>query len=184
MIENFSLCRLSGKRQEKLVDCLKRTYWICGATAEIGIGSGGTSRAIALSNNNVPHWACDTFLGLVDVDKSIEQHLDNGRFKYARKETEERFEGISNIIVVEGYFPDSAPQAMKDSIYKLVHIDVDTYQSTRGAWEFFRSRMVKSGVIIIDDALDNKCKGAMKFWNEVKDGLNYIENTPQVVVYL
>lgn len=185
VMDVLPMSSLHGPRSIAILYCLARTRHLSGDTAEIGVNSGGTSRMIRLLTGAAgKHWACETFKGLVDVVKEYDHGLTNGLFQVNRKDVEKLFEGLDGIEIVEGYFPESAPEDMKHARYKFVHIDVDTYHSTLLAWDFFRKRMLKGGCIVIDDALSRKC-GANKFWNELdKTGLMYIENAPQVIIFL
>ena len=47
-------------------------------------------------------------------------------------------------------------------MFKLVHLDVDIYESYKNALEFFYPRMVRNGVIVMDDYGSKFCLGAKK----------------------
>lgn len=50
----------------------------------------------------------------------------------------------------EGWIPSRFPE-VSDKNFAFVHIDVDLYQPTRDALEFFYPRLLKSGCIVNDD---------------------------------
>ena len=177
--------KLGYYRLKAIVECLIESAELKADTAEIGVASGLTSRIISTLNAGSTHWACDTFQGLADVSEIDGPHLRNGMLKWRLDETMIELNGIENIHVIKGYFPDSATDKMKDSLYKLVHIDVDTYKSTLAAWEFFKDRMVTGGAIVFDDVLSPRCLGAMKAWAEIGAWSKHKVTTypPQAVVY-
>ncbi len=53
-------------------------------------------------------------------------------------------------IIYPGLFPDSAG-ASSDCRFSFVHLDVDLYESTRAALEFFYPRMNPGGMILSHD---------------------------------
>jgi O-methyltransferase len=49
-----------------------------------------------------------------------------------------------------GWIPESLASVAERS-YKFVHVDLDLYEPTKGAVEYFYPRMVKGGIIVIDE---------------------------------
>lgn len=156
-------------------DAVRLTNGLPGDTAEIGVAAGGTSRLIALASRGRRHWACDTFEGLVDVGPH-DGPLTNGMFA-RRKDgvgmglarVRERLAGL-NAQVVEGKFPESAPEEMRAARFSFVHLDVDTYQSMKDSFAFFEPRMCSGGLVALDDAVRGGAPGAQKFWRELVEG--------------
>jgi len=60
----------------------------------------------------------------------------------------------------------------------MVHIDVDLYEPTRAAFEFFHPRMAPGGVMVCDDYGFASCPGARKAVDE------YFEGKPDVPIEL
>lgn len=155
---------LRGPRLLSIMDAMDRVRGLAGGdTAEIGCSGGGTSILISKLNAGRRHWACDTFTGLVDVGANDD--FVNGRFSgdgivkvRAR---------LTDMQIVQGYFPESAPQEMRDARYVFVHIDVDTYESIRQGFAFFEIRMVPGGIIALDDVIGRGTRGAKKAWMEI-----------------
>ncbi len=54
-----------------------------------------------------------------------------------------------NVKFYKGFFPDTAPENV--AFYSLVHLDGDIYESTLSALKYFWPRMVKNGIIVLDD---------------------------------
>lgn len=163
------LSLLCTARLHALAEYLEAIGPIAGDTAEVGVAGGGTSALIAASNGGRTHWVCDTFEGLLDVGVD-DTPLENGMFLNERTTLEavqRLLAGLDNVRFVQGYFPASAPEAMKTAKFALVHLDVDTYRSTINGFEFFASRIAPGGVLLIDDALEGRAPGAQKAWQEI-----------------
>lgn len=158
-----------------------------GDTAEIGIKHGGTSAFIAMRNGGRRHWACDTFTGLVDCGVRDGRKLSNGMFAAPREDAEREFSSLDNVRIVEGTFPESAPEEMKSASFAVVHLDVDTYESTKASFEFFETRMLPGGRIVMDDVLEPGTKGAIALFAELMDAGRVVvleRNPPQAVIVL
>lgn len=171
---------LSAPRIEGIVNAIEATRKVKGDTAEIGVAHGGTSLLMATLNGDRPHWACDTFAGLVDAGPHDD--LTNGQFANTLERTAQVLKGRANIRLVSGYFPKSAPKEMRESTYSLVHIDVDTYQSILACFRFFSKRMAKGGLMVLDDVLARGCVGAMKAFSELGGLRIHSQTPPQAVV--
>lgn len=151
-------------------DNLKLTSAIDGNIAEIGIYQGGSALIIADNANiNKKIFLCDTFEGIQDwqdIDNDI-HNLKNGDYTASYYDVLELFKDKKNIYLIKGYFPNSATQEMINSSYSLVHLDTDTYESTKNSLNFFYPRLNIGGKIICHDygslkgvttAVDNFCK--------------------------
>lgn len=163
-------CLLSPARIASIRHWLSIAKDVGGDTAEIGMAAGGTSRIIATSNGGRRHWASDTCVGLQDVGPH-DPTLKNGNFGQdttTLKSVTEYLADIPNIEIVVGYFPLSAPIEMIKRKFCFVHIDTDTYRSTLGAFNFFRSKMSKGGMVLMDDALSTSTPGVIKAWRELQ----------------
>lgn len=139
---------------------------IDGDQAEVGAGGGGTSRLMALLNPGRTHWLCDTFVGLVDAGAK-DEHLKNGDFAgTSLDQMRERVGDLANIRFVEGHFPYSAPDEMREARFAFVHLDVDTYTSMLAGFLFFAERMSPGGIMVLDDVIGKGTPGAKLFWQE------------------
>lgn len=146
----FAPSKLPGGRRSALNACL--AFVRCpGATAELGVWAGGASRHIALRFPERTHYALDTFEGIPNGD---EEHGDahlKGTLKLSDYPSDvmQRL-ALPNIVVLKGIFPhEVCPPA--DERFAFVHLDADTYESTRDALAYFLPRMNAGGMIVFDD---------------------------------
>ena len=62
------------------------------------------------------------------------------------------FKDNHNVKVIKGVFPHSVKSNIIDTDkFCFVHLDADQYESTINALTFFYPKMVKRGVIVLDD---------------------------------
>jgi hypothetical protein len=179
---------LDALRRTAVMDALDAIPEVLGDTAEIGCAGGGTSLLIAKLNGGRAHWACDTFDGLADCGE--QDDLRNRDFR-SRRCTDAivraRLAPQENITLLHGYFPDCAPQRMRESRFAFAHIDVDTYRSIHAAFAFFAARMSSGGFIALDDVIGRGTRGGIQAWREINAGARgrwevISENDPQVIV--
>ncbi len=64
-----------------------------------------------------------------------------------------------------GWIPESL-SSVPDRTYKFVHVDLDLYEPIKGAVEYFYPRMVKGGIIVIDEYAIPRWPGARKAVDE------------------
>jgi predicted O-methyltransferase YrrM len=62
---------------------------------------------------------------------------------------------------LRGWIPERF-DIVSDKTFSIVHIDVDLYQPTRDALEFFYPRLNPGGLMICDDYGSVACPGAKK----------------------
>lgn len=186
--DGAALSLLSANRLRSIALCLADVEKIGGDTAEVGVAGGGTSKLIALRNPSRRHWVCDTFQGLMDVGPE-DPTLQNGMFHNrvtglpSYESVGAFLSGIANIRMVRGYFPESAPEEMKEQKFSFVHLDVDTYQSTLSGFRFFAERMSSGGILAIDDAASGKAFGVQEAWKTlVGEGWKAVRQVEQQVV--
>jgi len=144
---------------------------ITGDIAEIGTYKGATAHLIEKylrdnRGNLGRFFVCDTFEGLKDCGENDVSRLDNvtyesdvlenGDFSAGHVEVSRLLGQHEKIILVKGYFPESATPEMKGATFSFVHLDVDTETSTMKSLEFLYPRMATGGIILVDDYLDIK----------------------------
>ncbi|MEP5610593.1 MAG: TylF/MycF/NovP-related O-methyltransferase [Cyclobacteriaceae bacterium] len=152
-----------------------------GAFAELGVHQGKTASAIHHMDPERTLYLFDTFAGFTKEDLSQELQKDD-RFStemFADTSVEkvnEYINGNENLIFKAGFFPDTAVGLETES-FALVNIDADLYAPTVKALEFFYSRLVKGGVIIVHDYNHT--------WEGIPKALNgFITSIPESLVEL
>jgi hypothetical protein len=126
-----------------------------GQMAECGVYQGGTAYLLAnrLSSASPEKQLhlFDTFEGMPETEGKAKDGHVKGDF------------GDTNLEEVQAYLKDFSqvryhagiiPKTFKDVLdlkFCLVHVDVDIYRSTYDCLAFFYPRLVKGGVLIIDD---------------------------------
>jgi len=74
-------------------------------------------------------------------------------------------EECNNVKLVKGIFPHSAND-FKDYHFAFIHIDTDFYLSVKACLEWFWPRLIKDGIIVLDDYLWPGCPGVLQALNE------------------
>lgn len=59
----------------------------------------------------------------------------------------------TNFSINKGYFPDTIPSDFEDKTFSLVHLDMDLYQPTLTAIEYFYPKLTANGRIIVHDGI-------------------------------
>ena len=146
---------------------VRATGHLKGAIAEVGVYKGGTAKLIALGKGARELHLFDSFEGMIKVSGSTDRHA-KGDFADSRIEDVKRYlSGFEGIYFHKGWFPETASPVLEMKIsFSLVHLDVDLYQSTKDALEFFPPRMVPGGVILSHDYNSVSCPGVKKAFDE------------------
>lgn len=142
-----------------------------GCMAECGCYQGASAFFMAKENPDVPLHLFDSFEGL-----SQPEEIDNPARKdnrawqkgdmYASEKTaRETLKRFQKTHFHKGWIPEKFHE-VENELFKLVHIDVDLYQPTKDCLNFFYSRMVDRGVIVLDDYGSTLCPGAYKATEE------------------
>lgn len=141
--------------QDRIANLIKYSHYATrleGAIAEFGVWRGGSLELLAKLNPDKDIFGIDSFEGL-PVPTAGKDFHNEGDFADV------------NYLPVVGYFKMLYPQVRmlkgfspnvfkyfdENILFKLVHIDVDLYQSVLDGLTFFVPRMVAGGVIILDD---------------------------------
>ncbi len=126
-----------------------------GDIAELGVYQGDL--AVQL-NSQFPDRTLhlfDTFNGFDLRDMEVEEEQNPGIKQFqdfsgtSLEEVRARLPHPDRVLFYPGFFPDTLPNYELD--FALVSLDVDLYQPTYEGLSYFYPRMVKGGVIIIDD---------------------------------
>lgn len=141
-------------------------------TAEVGVYKGGTSYFIALLTEQlglpVRHYCFDTFEGHAaeDINVTVDtshtpKTFDDTSFEAVR----EYLKQFGNVSVHKGRFQNST-DILSDKKMHFVHLDMDIYEPTLFSLQFLRDRMVRGGVILLDDYGFETCPGIERAINE------------------
>jgi hypothetical protein len=142
-----------------------------GDVAHLGVYKGGSAAVLAslIEKTRKTYHLFDTFEGLPTT--STEDNV-NGYKEHTEKQMVVRLEDVHNYLkdyscikYHKGYFPDTA-KPVEDEKFCFVYLDSDLYQSTKDGLEFFYPRMVKGGVIVVDDYGSRRWAGVKKAVDE------------------
>lgn len=131
-----------------------------GVGAEVGVYQGGSLRHIAAALAPRPVLGFDTFTGLPPDHWHISEHHSPGEFADTSLAAVTRsLSDLGNACLVPGLFPNSATELHRSLRFSFVHLDVDFYQATKLALEWFWPRMLPGGFIVVDDFQWPHCPG-------------------------
>lgn len=154
-------------------------------SAEVGIYKGGGSSFITsvlaeLGIKNARHYGFDTFEG--HSRKDVVENADPLYSRHLRIFHDTSYETVSaylakydNASLHKGRFQETA-EIIQDRTFHFVHLDVDIYQPTVFALQFFDERLVVGGVILVDDYGFITCPGVKMAVDE------FIVNAPHYFV--
>jgi hypothetical protein len=139
-----------------------------GACAEVGVFRGGSARMICAAKGRRPLHLFDTFSGMPETNPLVDTHHRRGDFAATSAEGVRRYlEAFENVHLHPGFFPDSAQGTLPDDQrFCFVHLDVDIYESTLAALQFFYPRLVPGGAIISHDYRSLSTPGVRKAFDE------------------
>jgi O-methyltransferase len=143
-----------------------------GVILEVGVWRGGTgallAKRAALTGQDTAVYLCDTFTGVVKASGQ-DDHYKGGEHSDTSKELVERLLQslqIGNTTILQGVFPDESASVLADSRIRLLHIDVDTYESAKDIMAWAWGRLVPGGIVVYDDYGFHFCPGITKLVNE------------------
>lgn len=134
----------------RIFNIVKSVAKIDGDIVEVGVYKGASAKIIykAKGDDKVLH-LFDTFSGLSDVTGK-DSILRNKDYTSSYQQVK-NYLNYPNVFIHKGYFPKDTAKHIKHKKFSFVHLDVDTYKSTRNCLEFFYPRMNKGGAIIVHD---------------------------------
>jgi O-methyltransferase len=171
-------------RMYELWSLVQETAKIGGDIVEIGVWRGGTGCMMAkkesLLGGTGTVYLCDTFQGVVkasaeDSDYKGGEHRDTD---VSTVEALARSLGVSNTRTLVGIFPDESGAALRSDRVRLLHIDVDVYQSARDCVEYLWSRMPSGAITVFDDYGFVGCEGVTRCVDEfrARTDMIYVHN--------
>lgn len=161
-------------RKFSLYYIAKNLRTVAGDIAECGVFTGGSAHVMLSASNDLPkhYYGFDSFEGLsepIDIDRPQNDHT----FKWEKHDLKVDKNFTSNclaqhggrVTLYKGWIPDRFPE-VETKTFSLVHIDVDLYQPTLDALEFFYPRLNRDGWIVCDDYGSEACPGSYKAMND------------------
>jgi hypothetical protein len=118
-----------------------------------------------------PHHLCDSFEGLsepgaADAETGARREgWQAGDLVADERVAREQLKDFPQCAFHRGWIPECFV-GLEDRRFALVHVDVDLYEPTRAAFEFFYPRMSPGGVMVCDDYGFASCPGARKALDE------------------
>jgi O-methyltransferase len=157
----------------ELWDLVNKVRKIPGDLIEVGVWRGGSGALIAksaeLSGIKDKVYLCDTFSGVPKASEKDETYK-GGEHDDTTKETVEYLVNnleLSNVIILQGIFPDETGFQIENQQFRFCHIDVDVYESAKGIVEWIWKRLGIGGVIVFDDYGIESTNGITTYVNEM-----------------
>jgi hypothetical protein len=169
----------SAERKFFLRSLLSLVESLPGDTAECGAYQGAASWLICdkFKGTNKTHFIFDSFEGLPTPSSVDGEYWSEGDFRSSEELLKTRFSAFPKLKVYKGWIPDSFSDIVGRS-FCFVHIDVDLYQPTLNAIDFFYPRMVEGGIILSDDYGFATCPGARRAFDE------YMKEMPEKIIHV
>lgn len=142
---------LPVERLYYLMRFAERAPLLGGAVAEVGSYRGGSGRVLGELCAPLDVHLFDTFEGM---PRGVERERDGhepGDFGDTSAEGVARYlADLPNVHVHPGFVPETLA-AVADLRFSFVHSDLDTYQGTKDALEFFYPRLLPGAVVLFDE---------------------------------
>ena len=162
------------ERKFNLFNMARSICNVPGDLAECGVFSGGSSHLMLVANEDTTKhlYGFDSFEGL-SAPTLLDSPLDESTFKWRKHDMQiyERTahanleQHLGRYTLYKGWIPDRFGE-VADKKFSMVHIDVDLYEPTLAALEFFYPRVSTGGIILCDDYGFKSCPGARKAMDE------------------
>lgn len=138
---------------------------------EVGVWRGGTGLVIAeaLRHFGVSGdlYLADTFAGVVNAGEHDTLYVGGEHADTTEAQVRKLLgdHGHHDVRILKGMFPQDTGEHVAGAI-RMLHVDVDVYQSARDvvAWAF--DRLVPGGIVVFDDYGFSSCSGITKLAEE------------------
>jgi hypothetical protein len=150
---------------------------IRGSMAECGVFLGEFAREINRVFPNNKLYLFDTFSGFDARDVDVEQKerysvFGEGHFNITNEDTVlNKMPHPEMCIIRKGYFPETTTTL--DEAFCFVNLDFDLYNPTLAGLNYFASKMVKGGVLLIHDYFSGAFKGVKSAVDEFNENKGY-----------
>jgi len=149
---------IKGSKLDMLMMLLEGQRHVEGAIAEFGVYQGGTLRTMAEFCPDRLCYGFDTFTGLPDSMRNVNDVLPSGKFADINLHRL-HFDMPDNVKLIVGVFPESTDDGSAEDRFAFAHVDFDYQRSTTAAIDWLMPRMVAKGMIVFDDYQFAECPG-------------------------
>jgi hypothetical protein len=140
-----------------------------GDFAELGVWKGNSAAILAdfAAKSDKRLFLFDTFSGFdsrdfVGVDQNRRHEFADTSIDFVRETV-----GHPQVTTyLQGFFPDSITEEVRQRTFALAHIDCDLYEPMKAALDFFYPRMPKGGMLILHDYSSGVWPGATRAIDE------------------
>ncbi|MCL2016010.1 MAG: macrocin-O-methyltransferase [Defluviitaleaceae bacterium] len=149
--------------------------------AEGGVFQGESAKHINRVFPNKTFYLFDTFEGFSEKDVTIELQQNFSLAKAGHLANTSVETVLANLphpekcVIRKGYFPETAIGLENEQLC-FVNLDFDLYKPTLAGLEFFVPRMVKGGIVLVDDVFGGIYNGVKQAMNEfsAKNTIKYL----------
>lgn len=156
---------MNAGRRWTMHQLLRMVATIPGDSAECGAWRGASSFLICKANESSmlarEHFIFDSFEGLSEPDSSDGSHWHRGDLSVHEDAVRANLSDCNNVHFMRGWIPTRFSE-VAERRFSFVHIDVDLYEPTRDALEFFYPRLSSGGMLLLDDYGFSTCPGATR----------------------
>lgn len=149
-----------------LLSAVHATQDVPGVLAEVGVFRGGTARVICEAKGDRPLHLFDTFEGLPEPG-IFDTWFKKGQYACDLNTVKAYLANYEQVYFYPGLFLATA-EAIHGLRFSFVHLDVDLYESTLSALEFFYPRMSRAAMLISHDYVE--FPGVRKAFDEYFEG--------------
>lgn len=148
-------------RKYTLNELLKLCLRLDGDLAECGVYKGASAYLMCkmYSNSSKQIHLFDSFEGLSAPNEKDGDYWKSGSLSSPEELVIETLRECVNYKIYKGWIPERFNE-VADKNFCFVHIDVDLYTPTLESLKFFYDRLVKNGIILLDDYGFKSCPGA------------------------
>ncbi|MEP7353425.1 MAG: TylF/MycF/NovP-related O-methyltransferase [Acidobacteriota bacterium] len=133
-----------------LINAVQSAAKIAGDLAEVGVYQGASAKLICETRSPDRHLHLfDTYAGLPQPG-NLDPSFIAGEYSCDLESVQQYLSAYQNVSFYKGLFPGTAGP-VADKRFSFVNLDVDLYESTQGALEFFYPRMSPGGILMSHD---------------------------------
>jgi hypothetical protein len=148
-------------RKYTLNELMKLCLKLDGDVAECGTYKGASAYLMCkmFLNSEKRIHLFDSFEGLSTPSEKDGEYWSGGNLSVSEIHVNATLKDFNNYSLYKGWIPDRFEE-VSNNHFCFIHIDVDLYEPTLNSLTFFYDRLIKGGVILMDDYGFNTCPGA------------------------